>query len=470
MILEREKINRYMRHIIMPEIGGMGQKKLLDSSILLYCDNLSNSALMLYYLTAMGIGKIHCHAGYALDKELLIQNLQSLNPHVEICITDNSYHQQAVQDSNYDTVIVSSEKAGINIDFSNLQNMPIILTAAAGDCGYLQTVNREKNLSLALDELNSFYLNNDNDQSASLFNKACISLLGTLAAIEAVKILLNIGCECKNALQFDLASLNFIYDENTLNPLKYSLKADQISKQLKKAKALIVGSGGLGSPAAYMLASMGIGRLGLVDYDTVEISNLNRQILHATDKIGMPKVKSAEEFLKRFNSEIDICTYDQKFSIENAEELIKDYDIIIDGLDNLPTRYLLNDICYFLKKPLIEAGVLRFYGLATTIQSDIGPCYRCIFHENTNSSPIPSCSETGVLGAVPGVMGIIQAVEVLKHLTGIGIPLVNKILMFDGLNLDIAVLDIYKDPSCALCGNDATIDSLKNYEFECNSK
>ncbi len=114
--------------------------------------------------------------------------------------------------------------------------------------------------------------------------------------------------------------------------------------------------------------------------------------------------------------------------------------------------------------------MLRFYGLATTIQSDIGPCYRCIFHENTNSSPIPSCSETGVLGAVPGVMGIIQAVEVLKHLTGIGIPLVNKILMFDGLNLDIAVLDIYKDPSCALCGNDATIDSLKNYEFECNSK
>ncbi|MDF2891004.1 MAG: UBA/THIF-type binding protein [Clostridia bacterium] len=469
MILEKEKIHRYMRHIIMPEIGGMGQKKLLESSILIYSDHLSNSALMLYYIAAMGIGKIHCCTKDALNRELILQNLQSLNPDVEICISDTPHQPQAGQGLNYDAVIVFCEKAEMNFAVNSLKNIPIILTATAGDCGYLKSITQRQSLSEALAALNSFYLNND-DQSETLFHKACTSLLGTLAAIEVVKALLDIGSLCENALQFNLASLDLAYGESQLNSYTYALNYEQTNKQLKEAKVLIVGSGGLGSPAAYMLAAMGIGKLGLVDYDTVEISNLNRQILHATDKLGMAKVKSAEEFLKRLNPQVEICTYKQKFSTENAEELLRDYDIILDGLDNLPTRYLLNDVCYFLKKPLIEAGVLGFNGLATAIRPDIGPCYRCIFPESTDNSPIPSCSETGVLGAVPGVMGIIQSVEVLKYLTGIGIPLVNKILMLDSMNLDITILEIYKEPSCALCGKDAVIHELQDYDFFCSDK
>ncbi|HYE09343.1 MAG TPA: hypothetical protein VEF53_04120, partial [Patescibacteria group bacterium] len=160
MILKKEKIHRYMRHIIIPEIGGVGQKKLLDSSILICCDHLSDSALMLYYIAAMGIGKIHCHTEYALDKELILQNLQRLNPDIEIYISDNLYQQQAGQGFDYDAFIVFSEKAEISFGFSNLENKPIILTAAAGDCGYLKTITKEQYLPSAIAELNSFYLNN----------------------------------------------------------------------------------------------------------------------------------------------------------------------------------------------------------------------------------------------------------------------------------------------------------------------
>jgi len=462
MILEREQIQRYLRHILMPEISGRGQKKLLDSSILIYCHSLSNSALMLYYLAAMGIGKISCYTEDLTGIKFIKEHINKLNPDVDFSIVLETK-------DNYDAAVICCEKSELPSNICDW-HIPTILSATSGDYGFLKSIILNKSIHGAIEEINSFYTKISNQQADTLFNKSCISLLGVLTSIEVVKALLKIGITQEETLQFDLYSYDFEYGKDLANVQLYNLDQENIIKTINKAKVLIVGSGGLGSPVAYMLASMGIGKLGLVDYDTVEISNLNRQILHSTDKIEMAKVKSAAEFLKRLHPEMAICTYEQKFSIENAEDIIKDYDIVIDGLDNLPTRYLLNDVCYFMKKTLIEAGVLGFKGLATTIQPDIGPCYRCIFPESSDNSTIPACSETGVLGAVPGVMGIIQAIEALKHLTGIGIPLQGKILQFDAMDLDITVLDIHKEPRCELCGNTATIHSLKNYEFVCTNK
>jgi molybdopterin/thiamine biosynthesis adenylyltransferase len=339
-----------------------------------------------------------------------------------------------------------------------------------GDYGYLRTVRVKENISPAIAEINNLYAANKECEHFSLFSTAYIGLNCTLAAIEAVKVLLNIGTVCEQALHYDLGTYNFAYGPIDHVKKESSISPETARKKLVEAKVLIIGSGGLGSPAAYALAMTGIGKLGLVDFDTVEISNLNRQILHSTDTIGMAKVKSAEIFLKRLAPDLEICTYNEKFSLENAEAIIADYDIVIDGLDNLPNRYLLNDICYFLEKPWLEAGVLRFDGITTAILPGKSICYRCIFPEVKDRGPIPSCSETGVLGAVPGVMGMIEAIEVIKYLTGIGVPLVNKLLVFDALTTDFNLLDIERSPHCELCGTDPTIKAPKDYEFTCKSK
>lgn len=461
MILEKEQIHRYMRHIIMPEIGGAGQKKLLGSSVLVYCKDLHHTAFMLYYLTAMGIGKIDCIADNAEDKQDLQNNLKRLNPDSSFSIVNASS-----VGSNYDAVILLSKLIDAATVDKTAANTPKILAAAKGETCLVRTVIDDSELSSALNELKDFYSSNTAEESLFYFPAA--SLAGLLAAIEAVKSILGIGKCFDKPLYINL--LDYTFSNSPINQ-NASISIDKaISDKLRNAKVLIVGSGGLGSPAACMLAQMGIGKLGLVDFDTVDISNLNRQILHSTDRIGMPKVKSAESFLKALNLNLEICTYEQKFSKENAEDLVQDYDIIVDGLDNLPTRYLLNDTCYFLKKPLMEAGVLGFNGLATAIIPDKGPCYRCTFPEIADNGSIPSCSETGVLGAVPGVLGIFEAVEALKQLTGIGSTLLNKLLMFDALNAEFTMLEIYKEDSCRLCGSNPTIDALKDYNFQCKSR
>lgn len=459
MILEKEQIQRYLRHILIPEISGPGQKKLLDSSILICCHNVSNSAFMLYYLAAMGVGRIYCYSENSTGVEFIQEHIKELNPDVVFSIANDI-------NGNYDAIVISCERNELPMDTSN-RNVPIILTAASGDCGFLKSLDVNKSTNKAIDEISRFYEKTE-CSADTLFSKACLSLLGVLASIEVVKALLKIGILCRDTLQFDLYTYNFQYGKELADNCKNRLNEINIKNTLKDSKALIVGSGGLGSPAALMLSILGIGTIGLVDYDVVEISNLNRQILHSTAKIGMAKVKSAEEFLIKLNPDIEVCTYEQKFSVENGKELIEDYDIVVDGLDNLPTRYLLNDACYFSDKSLIEAGVLGFNGLTTALMPNKGPCYRCIFPESKDNSKVPSCSETGVLGAVPGVMGIIQAVEVIKILTGIGTTLQNKILQFDAISMEISIIEIDKDPACELCSNDAVIHSLKAYEFVCN--
>ncbi|MEC9489803.1 MAG: sulfur carrier protein ThiS [Halanaerobiales bacterium] len=239
-------------------------------------------------------------------------------------------------------------------------------------------------------------------------------------------------------------------------------------QKIKDAKVLVVGAGGLGSPAAFYLAAAGVGTLGLVDSDHVDLTNLQRQILHTTEDTGRPKVDSAREKLEAMNPNVDVKTYNQYLNKDNMESIIADYDIIVDGVDNFPTRYLLNDACVMAGKLLVEAGILQFSGQLTTIMPGEGPCYRCIFAEPPKEGAIPSCQEAGVLGAIAGTIGTLQATEVLKLITGIGRPLVGRMLVYDAKDLSFREVEVKKSDNCDVCGEDPVITELMEYELSCN--
>jgi len=238
-------------------------------------------------------------------------------------------------------------------------------------------------------------------------------------------------------------------------------------KKLKESRVLVVGAGGLGSPVALYLAAAGIGTIGIVDFDVVDESNLQRQILHGTDDIGIPKVESAKKKLLEINPYIEVVTYNLNLSKENVLNLIKDYDVIVDGTDNFPTRYLLNDACAFLQKPLVYGSIFRFEGQVTVFDVKKGPCYRCLYPEPPPPGTVPSCAEGGVFGVLPGVIGSIQATEVIKHLLGLGRTLVGKLLFYDALNMEFRFFNLKKDPKCPLCGENPTITELQDYEVFC---
>lgn len=239
-------------------------------------------------------------------------------------------------------------------------------------------------------------------------------------------------------------------------------------QKIKDAKVLVVGAGGLGSPAAFYLAAAGVGTLGLVDSDHVDLTNLQRQILHTTEDTGRSKVESAREKLEAMNPNVVVKTYNQYLNKDNVEEIIEDYDIIMDGVDNFPTRYLLNDACVMAGKPLVEAGILQFSGQLTTIMPGEGPCYRCIFVEPPKEGAIPSCQEAGVLGVIAGTIGTLQATEVLKLITGIGRPLVGRMLVYDAKDLSFREFEVKKSKKCDVCGDDPAITELMEYELSCN--
>jgi len=241
-------------------------------------------------------------------------------------------------------------------------------------------------------------------------------------------------------------------------------------RRLKGSSVLIVGTGGLGSPASLYLAAAGVGRIGLVDYDLVDESNLQRQIVHSTSTIGVPKVESAKERLLEINPYIEVVTYNTMLSKDNVFEIIKDYDLVIDGTDNFHTRYLLNDACYFAKKPLIYGSIFRFDGQVTVFDARLGPCYRCLYPVPPPPGTVPSCAEGGVFGVLPGVIGALQATEAIKLLLGIGEPLIGKLLIYDALNMDFRTLKLRKDPACPLCGENPTIKELVDYEAFCGSE
>ncbi|MFO1200977.1 MAG: molybdopterin-synthase adenylyltransferase MoeB [Burkholderiaceae bacterium] len=237
--------------------------------------------------------------------------------------------------------------------------------------------------------------------------------------------------------------------------------------KLLDAKVLLIGAGGLGSPTAYYLAAAGIGTIGIVDDDVVDRSNLQRQILHNEERVGMPKVESAKLTLQGLNPDVNVIGYRERVNSENIMRLIADYDIIVDGCDNFPTRYLVNDACVFANKPNVHGSIFQFEGQATVFHPGKGPCYRCLFPEPPPPGAAPSCAEAGVLGVLPGLVGCVQAVETVKLVLGTGNPLVGRLLHFDTLAMEIKQLKLRRDPECPVCGESPTVTELIDYEEFC---
>jgi molybdopterin/thiamine biosynthesis adenylyltransferase/rhodanese-related sulfurtransferase len=238
--------------------------------------------------------------------------------------------------------------------------------------------------------------------------------------------------------------------------------------KLLQAKVLLVGAGGLGSPAAYYLAAAGVGTLGIIDNDVVDISNLQRQILHANDRVGKPKVESAKQTLEALNPDVKVVPYQAKLTSENIMEIIKDYDLVVDGCDNFPTRYLVNDACVLAGKPNVHGSIFQFEGQATVFYPGKGPCYRCLYPEPPPAEMAPSCAEAGVLGVLPGLIGVIEALEAIKIILGKGDTLVGRLVHFNTLTMEINTLKLRRDPSCPMCGDNPTIHQLIDYEEFCS--
>ena len=237
--------------------------------------------------------------------------------------------------------------------------------------------------------------------------------------------------------------------------------------KLKNSSALVIGTGGLGSPVALYLAAAGIGRIGLVDFDIVDSSNLQRQVIHGTSTVGKLKVESGRDRLQDLNPDIQVDIYNEPYTSENAMRLAKDYDIIIDGTDNFPTRYLTNDVCVFLGKPNVYGSIFRFDGQVSVFHAEKGPCYRCLFPEPPPPGLVPSCAEGGVLGVLPGTVGTLQATEAIKILLGIGTPLIGKLLLYNALDMSFDFVTLKKNPKCRVCGPNADIKELIDYEEFC---
>ena len=238
-------------------------------------------------------------------------------------------------------------------------------------------------------------------------------------------------------------------------------------EKLRAAKVLIVGAGGLGSPLALYLAAAGVGTLGIVDFDKVDLTNLHRQLLHGTADVGRPKLASARERILEVNPHVRVETYETRLTSENALEIIAQYDIVVDGTDNFPTRYLVNDACVLLGKANVYGSIFRFDGQVSVFDATRGPCYRCLYATPPPPGLVPSCAEGGVLGVLPGIVGTLQALETIKLIIGKGEPLIGRLVLFDALTLKFRELRLKKNPECPVCGEHPTIDALIDYEEFC---
>ncbi|NOT28771.1 MAG: molybdopterin-synthase adenylyltransferase MoeB [Acidobacteria bacterium] len=241
-------------------------------------------------------------------------------------------------------------------------------------------------------------------------------------------------------------------------------------KRLKASSVLCIGAGGLGSPAAMYLAAAGVGRIGIVDFDVVDYSNLQRQLLHGTPDVGRSKLASAKDRLKALNPHVEVDTYETSLSSDNALKLFEPYDVILDGTDNFPTRYLVNDACVLSGKPNAYGSIFRFEGQASVFATKGGPCYRCLYPEPPPPGLVPSCAEGGVLGVLPGIIGVIQATETIKLMLGIGEPLIGRFLIYDALKMRFRELKLRRDPECPVCGDHPTVTKLIDYEQFCGMR
>lgn len=236
---------------------------------------------------------------------------------------------------------------------------------------------------------------------------------------------------------------------------------------LKQASVLLIGAGGLGAPLGLYLAAAGVGRLGLVDFDIVDESNLQRQIIHGTSTLGISKLESAKQRIRDLNPFVEVTTYNTGLTSDNAFDILGPYDIVVDGTDNFPTRYLVNDACVMLGKPNVYGSIFRFEGQASVFSVNEGPCYRCLYPEPPPPGLVPSCAEGGVLGVLPGIIGTIQATEAIKLILGIGDPLIGRLLLFDALEMRFRELKVRKNPACPVCGENPTVTELIDYQAFC---
>jgi molybdopterin/thiamine biosynthesis adenylyltransferase/NifU-like protein involved in Fe-S cluster formation len=473
---DANQIKRYLRHIIMPDIGGWGQKKLLDTRMLVCATDVESCDLLLRYLTAIGIGHIHCHFESKDGWELALKTLNDLNPDVSFQIADDVF-----ADIDFTIIIGNTDYAtrttGLFLNSSSPQISPTFISVNEAWQGCFGLCQNRNELSVFLNDIKQKGFSEQNDCNDKLFSDQLGLLLsscfvGTLLAVEAVKYRLKIGVPLTDVFYFDLINHSFdnhfSMSDQVFVSFDLSSCESEIKNKLANANILTIGAGGLGCPANLVLAKAGVKKLSLIDFDHVEISNLNRQILHSTATIGRLKVESAKQALEAMTPDLQVTTYSGAFSKENARKIIKKHDLVIDGLDNLPTRYLLNDACYFEKKPLVEAGALAYYGQVTTIIPDEGPCFRCLFPE-TNNQTASSCSETGVLGPVPGVMGVLEAIEAIKLIIGIPATLKGSLLMIDDLEISFDRFTFRKDEDCPLCGKHPTIHELGDFTFVCET-
>ena len=252
-----------------------------------------------------------------------------------------------------------------------------------------------------------------------------------------------------------------------MRQMEHNKMWSQGQAKLLDAKVLCVGAGGLGSPVALYLAAAGVGTIGIVDHDTVDMSNLQRQILHTNDRVGMPKVESAQITLNALNPDVNVVQFNERLSSENVMRIIKDFDIVVNGCDNFPTRYLINDACIMAKKILVDGSIFQFEGQVTVVDPNDGPCYRCLFPEPPPPGAAPSCAEAGVLGVLPGIVGCIQATEIIKLALGEGDSLVGRLLIFNALEMKFREVKLRRDPKCPLCGDNPTVKELIDYNQFC---
>lgn len=482
--LNKNQIQRYLRQIIMPEISGLGQEKLLTTKVVLFAQSVNEIDILLNYLSAAGIGHLIIYIRNKTGIEITIKHVKDLNPdlHIEL-IDDVETELCKVYEHSMDFNIIigdlnyASDISKIISQYQDIKTIVSVVSAWSGYINILDNVQHIKDFEYDDSKNNENHTANVNHfiRYGSMLSYA---FMGTLIAIELVKAKLRIGSVLMEGFYYNLFDYTFINDLSInlgFSKVKCSRKYNKDGEQLNQetlscSRALIIGAGGLGSPVAYILAKAGIGTIGIIDYDFVEISNLNRQILHTTSQIGISKVESAKKTLKGISPKVNLEIYPEAFTNSNAIELLKKYDIVVDGLDNIQTRYLLNDACYFSQKPLIEAGVLTYYGQVTTIEAGETPCYRCIFSDAYENSSTRGCAERGILGPVPGLIGTLQGVEVIKLLLGFETNLKGKLLLFHANETEFTVIELQKNKGCKLCGNEPSIHELGDFSFMCQDK
>ncbi|MDW7672615.1 MAG: ThiF family adenylyltransferase [Bacillota bacterium] len=460
--LSPQQVQRYLRQIIMPQISGKGQETLLKTHVILYMPSLQWGGMMLAYLAAVGVGQITCVLENMTKGSEIIRHVMDLNPETQLEVMPaNEPWIPANQHTTNAYIVIGPDDFAARhtqkaASIVSEDGVPHIFVGANPWKGTLWAYGH--NLE---HEGEKAVLQDFSDDALTVGQVLSASFGGTLAVIELVKIRLDIGRKLEKPFTYDLMNMTFgeeVGDDeieslavDTYNDLEH-LNDDELHQRLAKGKVLVIGSGGLGSPASFALAQAGIGTLGLVDHDYIDLSNLNRQILHTTSRIGQPKVASGAITLEMLNSNMRVNIYQERMTETNVDRLLMAYDLLLDGLDNLPSRYVANKAAVAAAKPFVSAGVLTFYGQSTSILPGDGPCYECIFPQTEGNGNAPTCEETGVLGAVPGLMGIIQAAEVIKLLCDTKPSLQNQYLMVDALEREFTTIQLPRKETCPVCG------------------